>query len=105
MNEHEKKGLHNEWMLQVDHGTLTPFVFSIYGNMGRETNMFYSRMSQLISDRRNLSKSITMNLIRTKVLKRVLKSSLLCLQGSRMVCRKLSEFECGVDVSIEHAKI
>ena len=40
-----------------------------------------------------------------KFVKCVLKSSLLCLQGSRMVCRKVSEFECGVDVSIEHAKI
>ena len=69
MNEHEKKRLYNEWMLQVDHGTFIPLVFSIYGSMGRECNMFYSRMSQLISDRRNLSKSITMNLIRTKVCK------------------------------------
>ena len=69
MNEHEKKRLYNEWMLQVDHGTFTPLVFSIYGSMGRECNMFYSRLSQLISDRRNLSKLITMNWIRTKVVK------------------------------------
>ena len=69
MNENEKKRFYNEWMLQVDHGMFTPLVFSIYGSMGRECNMFYSRMSQLISDRRNLSKSITMNLIRTKVCK------------------------------------
>ena len=46
MNEHEKKRLYNEWMLQVDHGTFTPLVFSIYGSMGRECNMFYSRLSQ-----------------------------------------------------------
>ena len=44
MNEHEKKRLCNERVLQVGHGTFTPLVFSIYGSMGRECNMFYSRL-------------------------------------------------------------
>ena len=69
MNEHEKKRSYNERVFQGDHGTFTPLVFSIYSSMGRECNMFYSRLSQLISDRRNLSKLITMKWIRTKVVK------------------------------------
>ena len=69
---------------------------------GKACNMFYSRLSQLISDKRNLSKLITMNWIRTKVCFMLLKSSLLCLW---LVCRKVSEFECDIDVSHEHAKI
>ena len=91
-------------MLQVDHGTFTALVFSIYGSMRRECNMCYSRLSQLISDRRNLLKSITINCIKTKVCFALLQLSLLCLQGSRMVCRQVSEFECDIDVSIGHAK-
>ena len=105
MNEHEKKRSYNERVLQVVHGTFTSWVFSIYSSMGRERNTCYSRLSQLISDKRNLLKSITMNWIRTKVCFALLKSSLLCLRGSRTVCRKVSEFECDIDVSIEHAKI
>ena len=105
MNEHEKKGSYNERVLQVNQGTFRPLVFSIYGSMGRECNMFYSRLSQLISDKRNLSKSMTMNWIRTKVCFALLKSSLLCLRGSRTVCRKVSDFECDINVSHEHAKI
>ena len=85
MNNHKKKRSHNERVLQVNYGTLTPLVFSLYGNMGRECDMFYSRLSQLISDKRNLLKSITMNWIRTKVCFALLKSSLLCLRGSRTV--------------------
>ena len=88
MNEHGKKRSYNERLLQVDHGTFTPLVLSINGGMGRECNMLYSRLSQLLSDKRNLSKSITMNWIRTKVCFAVLKSSLLCLRGSRTICRK-----------------
>ena len=93
MNKHEKKRSYKGMeVLQVDHGTFTALVFSIYGNMRREFNMFYSLLSQLTSDKRNLSKSITMNWIRTKVCFELLKSSLLCLRGSRTVCRKVSEF-------------
>ena len=105
MNEHEKKRSYNERVLQVVHETFTPWVFSIYSSMGRERNTFYSRLSQLISDKRNLLKSITMNWIRTKVCFALLKSSLLNLPCSRTVCRKVSEFECDIDVSIEHAKM
>ena len=74
--------------LEVDHGTCTPLVFSLYSNMGRECKMFYSRLSQLISDNRNFSKSITINWIRTKFYFTLLKSSLLCLRSSRTVAEK-----------------
>ena len=82
-----------------------PLVFLTYGSLGRECNTFYSRLSQLISEKRNLSKTTTTNWIRIKVCFALQKSSLLCLGGSRMVCRKASEFECDVDDSHEHAKI
>ena len=68
------------------------------GSIWRECNTFYLRLSQLIFEKRNLSKSKTMNWIRTRVCFALLKSSLLCLQRSRTVCRKVSEFECDIDV-------
>ena len=105
INEDEKKRSYNEQVLQFDHRTFTDLVFSIYGSMRRECKMFYSRLSQLISDKSNLSKSITMNWTRTKICFALLRSSLLSLRGSRTVCRKVSEFECDIDVSIGHAKI
>ena len=105
MNEHKKERLYNERVLKVDHGTFTPLEFSIYGSMRRECNTFYSLLSQLISSKRNLSKSITVNWIRTKVCFALLKCILLCLRGSRTVCRKVSESEGDIDVSHEHAKI
>ena len=36
MNEEEKKRAYNERVLQIEHGTFTPLIFSIYGSMGRE---------------------------------------------------------------------
>ena len=85
-------------------GTFTPLAFSIYSSMGGEWNAFYSQLSQLISGKRNLPKPITINWIRTKVCFALLKLRLHCLRGSRTVCWKVSEFECDIDVSHEHAK-
>ena len=36
MNENEKKRAYSERVLQVDHDTFTPLVYSIYGSMARE---------------------------------------------------------------------
>ena len=40
MNEQEKKRAYNEKILQIEHGTFTPLVFSINGSMGRECQKF-----------------------------------------------------------------
>ena len=100
MNKHEKKRLYNKQMLQVDHGTFTPLVFSVYSSKGRECKMFYS----WLSDKRNLSKSITMNGLERLFCTSKIESPLFT-RCSRTVCRKVSEFECGIDVLVKPAKI
>ena len=47
MKEHEKKRAYNEGILQIDHGTFTPLVFSIKGSMGRKYQKFYLRLAQM----------------------------------------------------------
>ena len=46
MNEQEKKRAYNERILQIDHGTFTPLVFSIKGSIGRERQKFYLLLAQ-----------------------------------------------------------
>ena len=48
-------------MEQTQHGTFTPLAFLIYGSMGREFPTFYSRLSDLLSEKLHLSKSIIIN--------------------------------------------
>ena len=45
----------------MHHSVFTLLVFSIYGSMGRECHKFYSRLSDLLSEKRNKvsSKRIT----------------------------------------------
>ena len=53
MNEQEKKRAYNKRILQIDHGTFTLLVFPINGRMGRECQKFYSRLAQMISEKRD----------------------------------------------------
>ena len=67
VNENEKKRAYNKRVLQVDHGTFMSLVFSIYGSMDRECHKFYSRLSDLLLEKRNLPKSVVENWVRSKV--------------------------------------
>ena len=80
MNEQEKKRAYNERILQIDHNTFTPLVFSINGSIGKECQKFYSHLAQMISKKRDLLQSIYSHWIRTKVCFGLLKPSLLYVE-------------------------
>ena len=83
MNETEKKRQYNERILNVEHGSFTPLVFSAMGGMGRESQMFFKRLSESLSDSRCQQLSVTVTWIRRKVIFALMKSVILCLRGSR----------------------
>ena len=78
-----KKRAYNERILNIEHGSFTPLVFSIQGGMSRECQVFYKRLSQLIAEKRDEPLSHMTNWIRTKHSFALLRSTLLCLRGSR----------------------
>ena len=80
-NEMEKKRQYNERVLDIDHGSFTLLVFSIYGGMARESSTFYNRLAEKIAEKRELHESIVTNWIRTKTSFALLKLALLCLRG------------------------
>ena len=104
-NEKEKKRQYNERILEVEHGSFTPLVFSIYGGMGRECSMFYNKLSQKISEKKDIHKSIATNWIRTKLSFALLKSALLCIRGSRSLDRKVCFVDDDIKIAHEVAKI
>ena len=71
INENEKKSAYNEKVLQVDNGTFTPLFSSIHRNMGRECHKFYSQLSDLLSQKRNLPNFSSRKLGKIKSLFRV----------------------------------
>ena len=84
-NEKEKKRTYNERILQIEHGTFTPLVFSATGGMGREATKFYQRLAEIISEKNKADYPKTMLWIRRKVCFSLINSLGLCLRGSRSV--------------------
>ena len=63
----EKKQNYNNRILQTEHGTFMPLVFSIYGSMGGDCTQFYSKLAEFLPDKRKQSKSLMVNWLRTKL--------------------------------------
>ena len=55
-------------ILNVEQGTFTPFVLSATEGMGRECSMFFEKLSQLISIKRNEKLSVVTYGIRCKII-------------------------------------
>ena len=78
-NEMEKKRNYNERVTAVENVTFMPLVFSITGGMGRECTTFYTRLCQMLAEKRTVSTQQLADYIRTKLSF----SFLLCLRGVR----------------------
>ena len=61
--------------------------------MGRECRKFYSKLAELLSDKRKESKSFYGKLVKTKLCFGLLKSCSLCLRGSRSVNRNIIKID------------
>ena len=57
----ENKRNLNQRIMQVELGTFSPLVFSIYSGMGREYQAFYSRLNELVAENRDIHKSVMMH--------------------------------------------
>ena len=62
----------------------TPLVFSTMGGMGEECARYHARLAELnLAIKKGETYSMTVSLIRAKVLFALLRGALLCLRGSR----------------------
>ena len=83
MHEREKKLKYAARIIEIDHGSFTPLVFSCFGGMSRECSYFYKRLSEKIAEKRDLNTSEATCYIRTKISFSLIKSVVLCIRGSR----------------------
>ena len=82
-NEREKKREYNERIINIEHGSLTPLVFSCYGGMSQECGAFFKHLTTMISDKRGDKYQDVCKLLRTKISFSLLRISLICLRGYR----------------------
>ena len=84
-HEKEKKVKYAARVLEIEHGSFTPLVFSCFGGMSRECSYFYKRLSEKLAEKRNISISEAVCFVRTRMSFSLVKSLVLCIRGSRSV--------------------
>ena len=82
-HEGEKRRAYEERVWEVERGSFTPLVFSSLGGMGKAATVMYRRLANLLSDKWNSSYSLIMGWLRCSLSFSLLRSSLMCLRGSR----------------------
>ena len=73
--------------MQIEHGTLTPLIFTTSGAMGKECMKYHKALAEKISDKKGECYEDVMRFIRIKISFLALKATLLCLRGSRSTRR------------------
>ena len=86
-HENEKKRMYASRVMEVEQATFTPLVFTTTGGMAPECQVYHRRLAELLSVKKGEDYSTTMSWIRTKVSFTILRTSLLCLRGSRSLRR------------------
>ena len=82
-HEKEKKRMYNNRIMNVEHGTFTPLVFSVTGGEGPETSAFHKHLASKISQKTEDRYERVLTLIRCKLSFLILRAVLTCLRGSR----------------------
>ena len=89
-HEAEKKLSYNRRVMEVEHGSFTPLVFTTTGVMSHECSLFHKLLAEKISAKKNEMYSDVMRYLRVKLSFLALKSTLLCVRGSRTVSSTVS---------------
>ena len=84
-SEMEKKRFYNRRIMEVEHGTFTPLIFTTTGVMGHECSIFHKSLAEKLSIKRDERYDDVMRYIRIKFSFLALKATLLCLRGSRTI--------------------
>ena len=102
IHENEKKCPYSRRVLDIEHITFTPLVFTTTGGMGKECLMYHSRLAQLIAIKKREQYAKTISWIRSRTSFVLLRFALVCLRGSRT--RRVPCDIKNVDIDVEWAE-
>ena len=81
--EREKKRSYNKRVIEVEHGSFTPLIFSSYGGFSPETDRFLKELGDKLAKKTNSETSIVTSWLRKKLSFTLVRSAVLCIRGSR----------------------
>ena len=78
-----KKRKYNKRILEAENGSFTPLIFSSNGGMSHETKRFFSRLSELVSEKGKQEYAVTASWIKRKISFSLIRTAVICIRGSR----------------------
>ena len=101
-HEREKKRAYNDRVIQVEHATFTPLVFSTSGGEAPECKKYHQRLATLISLKRREKYSETIAYICRKVRFCMLRTTLIAIRGFRKSTKPPSIITpfCETDIAV-----
>ena len=93
--EHElaKKRVYLQRVLEIQHGIFTPLVMGTNGGMGEECKKFITHLANKLASKQHEQYSDVITWIRANLSFEILKSTILCIRGSRTPYKSMREFE------------
>ena len=85
--ENEKKRMYAIGVMAVEQAMFMTLVFTTTGGMAPECQIYHKRLAELLSAKKGEDYSTTMSWIRTRISFVILRTSHLCLRGSRSMRR------------------
>ena len=82
-NEREKRRAYDERVREIEHASFSPLVFSTSGGMGTTATIVYKRIASMIAEKQEKPYSRTIHWVRCRINFSFLRSSVMCLRGSR----------------------
>ena len=82
-HEEAKKRAYNHRILEIEHGTFTPLVFSTSGGMSIECEKFFKRLADLLAIKTGQRYSDTITYVRQRIRFDLLRTCLISLRGHR----------------------
>ena len=81
-------------------GSFTPLIFGTNGGMGGEAQMFVKTLAEKLANKTGQGYSETMTYIRTKLSFEILRSTIMCVRGSRTPFFKNYEHDFLLDFKV-----
>lgn len=82
-HENQKKAAYNKRVIDIEHGTFSPLIFSTTGGMGLECSKYHKQLAVLLSGKRGENYTDTIRFVRLRLRFSLLRSTLIAIRGTR----------------------
>ena len=100
----EKRRHYEDRVLQVEHSSFTPLVFSTAGGFGPSATVVFKRLASLLATKENTHYCKIMSWIRCKTSFALIHSAIMCLRGSRSH-HTLSSLDFNFDLALIEGQV